>query len=51
MLRHLGMTDEAIRLRSAVEAVVNEDKIQTVDVGGDHKTSDFMAALEKRLLA
>ena len=51
MMRHLGMTDEAIRLRSAVEAVVNEDKIFTEDIGGHHKTSDFMAALEKRLIA
>jgi len=51
MMRHLGMHDEAIRLRSAVEAVVNEDKIHTVDIGGTHKTSDFMNALEARLLA
>jgi len=51
MLRHLGLTEEAARLRSATEAVVNEDKIHTQDIGGNHKTSDFMTALEKRLLA
>lgn len=51
MLRHLGLNDEGARLRGAVEAVVNEDRILTEDVGGTHKTSDFMIALEKRLLA
>ena len=51
MLRHLGLNDEGARLRAAVEAVVNEDKILTEDVGGTHKTSDFMIALEKRLHA
>jgi len=50
MLRHLGLRDEAIRLRSAVEAVINEDRIHTDDIGGTHKTSDFMIALEKRLV-
>lgn len=50
MLRHLGLNDEAARLRDAVEAVINEDKIHTYDVGGNHKTSDFMKALEKRIL-
>jgi len=50
MLRHLGLIDEAAKLRAAVEAVVDEDKVLTTDVGGDAKTSDFMNALEKRLL-
>jgi len=50
MLRHLGLCDEAIRLRTAVEAVINEDKIHTDDIGGNHKTSDFMHALEKRIV-
>jgi len=49
MLRHLGMKEEAIRLRDAVEAVINDDRIHTADIGGTHKTSDFMNALEKRL--
>lgn len=51
MMRHLGMTEEAAKLRSAVEAVVNEDKVMTTDIGGNAKTSDFMVALEKRLKA
>jgi len=51
MLRHLGMTDEAAKLRNAVEAVINEDKVMTIDIGGSAKTSDFMSALEKRLRA
>ena len=51
MMRHLGMTEEAAKLRSAVEAVVNEDKVMTADIGGNAKTSDFMVALEKRLKA
>ena len=50
-MRHLGMTEEAQKLRTAVEAVVNEDKVMTADIGGSAKTSDFMAALEKRLRA
>lgn len=50
MLRHLGLTEEAQRLRDAVVDVVNVDGIRTSDVGGPHKTSDFMAALEKRLV-
>lgn len=50
MLRHLGLTEEAQRLRDAVVDVVNVDGIRTSDVGGSHKTSDFMTALEKRLV-
>jgi len=50
MLRHLGLTEEAQRLRDAVVDVVNVDGIRTSDVGGSHKTSDFMSALEKRLV-
>jgi len=51
MMRHLGMMDEAAKLRNAVEAVINEDKVMTADIGGQAKTSDFMSALEKRLRA
>lgn len=51
MMRHLGMMDEAAKLRNAVEAVINEDKVMTADIGGSAKTSDFMSALEKRLRA
>ena len=50
MLRHLGLTDDAQRLRDAVVDVVNVDGIRTTDIGGNHKTSDFMAALEKRIV-
>ena len=50
MLRHLGLNEEAARLRECVEAVINEDRIHTVDIGGSYKTSDFMNALEKRIL-
>lgn len=50
MLRHLGLLEDAQRLRDAVVTVVNEDQIRTVDVGGTAKTSDFMIALEKRLM-
>lgn len=51
MLHHLGESDAAHRVRSAVEGVLGEGKIITGDLGGSATTSEYTAAIVSRLTA
>ena len=48
MLDHVGRNDLALRLRAAINAVLNEDNIRTRDLGGTASTQDFAQALIRR---
>ena len=49
MLDHVGQTDTATRIRTALDTVVREGVARTVDMGGDSSTAQFTAALVKAL--
>ena len=49
MLDHVGRGDLAGRLRTAIDAVLNEDKVRTRDLGGAASTQDFAQAVVRRL--
>ncbi|KAF8621642.1 hypothetical protein AX15_007660 [Amanita polypyramis BW_CC] len=49
MLRHLGLDAVANNIASAVFDVINEGKVKTYDMGGSATTSDFTAAIIKKL--
>jgi isocitrate dehydrogenase (NAD+) len=49
MLRHLGFTDGADRLSSAVRAVLEEGKTRTPDLGGSASTHTYTGAILERL--
>ncbi|KZS98054.1 hypothetical protein SISNIDRAFT_449683 [Sistotremastrum niveocremeum HHB9708] len=49
MLRHLGLDNLADPIASSVLDVINEGKVRTADIGGSSSTSDFTAAVIKRL--
>jgi len=49
MLDHAKLTDLAARLRRAIEATLNEDKIRTGDLGGSATTEQFAKALAARI--
>jgi len=49
MLDHVGKQDLAVRLRSAIDRTVNQDKIRTGDLGGTASTHAFAEAVAKRL--
>ena len=49
LLDHVKMTDKAARLRDAISATVNIDKVRTGDVGGTASTAAFTKALVRRL--
>lgn len=51
MLRHMGEMHAANRLRSAYEAVLSEGRAEelTLDLGGRASTTDFAAAIVRRL--
>lgn len=49
MLDHCRMTDEATRLRQAIDATLNIDKVRTGDLGGTAKTAEFTKALVSRI--
>ncbi len=51
MLRHLGETDAAVAIESAVRAVIAEGTTVTYDLGGRAGTSEFGAAVAARLRA
>jgi isocitrate dehydrogenase (NAD+) len=51
MLRHLGETDAAEAVESAVRAVIAEGTAVTYDLGGSAGTSEFGAAVVARLRA
>jgi isocitrate dehydrogenase (NAD+) len=49
MLDHCKLTDQATRLRTAIEQTLNVDQVRTRDLGGTASTSSFTAALVKRV--
>ena len=49
LLDHVKMPDKAKRLREAIGATVNIDKVRTGDVGGTADTAAFTRALVSRI--
>ncbi len=49
MLDHCGRPELALRLREAISAVLNVDKIRTGDLGGTARTAEFTGALVRRI--
>jgi isocitrate dehydrogenase (NAD+) len=49
MLDHVGLTDQARRLRHAIDTVLNRDNIRTGDLGGTASTGDFAKAIVQRV--
>jgi len=49
MLKHLGEMDAASRVMQAVEAVLEEGKYLTCDLGGTAKASEMAAAIAEKL--
>ena len=49
MLDHVGLTEQAARLRGATDAALNQDKVRTRDLGGVAGTREFAAAVTKRI--
>ena len=49
MLEHVNLHDQANRLKTAITNVLQKDKILTVDLGGQASTSEYTAAIIKRL--
>ena len=49
MLDHMGQHTLATRLRSAMDATLNQDKIRTGDLGGKASTDEFTGALIRRI--
>jgi isocitrate dehydrogenase (NAD+) len=51
MLDHVGHGDLAVRLRNAIDGVLNGDKVRTGDLGGSASTKDFASAVVRRIEA
>ena len=49
LLEHCKLTDLAARLRLAIDAVMNLDKVRTGDLGGTSTTAQFTQALTTRI--
>ncbi|WP_029919547.1 isocitrate/isopropylmalate dehydrogenase family protein [Nevskia soli] len=49
MLDHVKLTDKATRLRKAIDATLNIDKVRTGDLGGTANTTAFTQALVSRI--
>ena len=49
MLDHVKLTDKATRLRQALDATLNIDKVRTGDLGGKANTAEFTKALVSRI--
>ena len=49
MLDHVGRTDLGTRLRKAIDATLNVDKVPTGDLGGSANTATFTKALVSRI--
>ncbi|ABE36563.1 isocitrate/isopropylmalate dehydrogenase family protein [Paraburkholderia xenovorans LB400] len=49
MLDHVGLDEDAKRLRRAIADTLNEDKVRTPDLGGQATTRTFTDALIERL--
>ena len=51
MLQHIGETPMADRIMKALDIVLTEDKVRTRDLGGTASTTEFAAAICRRLAA
>jgi len=51
MLDHVGRVDLGNRLRRAINATLNEDKVRTGDLGGSATTLEFASAVVERIKA
>jgi len=49
MLDHVKLGDKATRLRAAIDAVLNIDKVRTGDLGGKNNTKEYTEALVARI--
>jgi isocitrate dehydrogenase (NAD+) len=49
MLDHVGMKDKGDRLRQAIDATLNIDKVRTGDLGGSASSTQFTKALVARI--
>jgi isocitrate dehydrogenase (NAD+) len=49
MLEHVGLADQAQRLRAAIDATLNIDQVRTGDLKGSASTREFAAAVCRRL--
>jgi isocitrate dehydrogenase (NAD+) len=49
MLRHLGETDAAVRVKAALDRVLEAGEVRTRDLGGTASTTDFTLALCRAL--
>lgn len=49
MLDHVGLSDQASRLRQAIDATLNIDHVRTGDLGGNASTAQFADAVVKRI--
>ena len=49
MLEHLGLNDEAIKVKMAVNKVLDEQKVRTRDLGGFASTTQFTQAVVNHL--
>jgi isocitrate dehydrogenase (NAD+) len=49
MLDHVGKTQDADRMRDAINRALNEDKIRTGDLGGKATTKEYTQAILRRL--
>jgi isocitrate dehydrogenase (NAD+) len=49
MLDHVGLTEQAARLRGAMDGALNQDKVRTRDLGGAAGTREFAAAVIRRI--
>jgi isocitrate dehydrogenase (NAD+) len=45
MLEHLGLADEAFKLKAAVNKVLEDQKVRTRDLGGFATTTQFTQAV------
>jgi isocitrate dehydrogenase (NAD+) len=50
MLDHVKLTDSAARLRTAIDATLNIDKVRTGDLGGSANSAAFTKALVSRIV-
>ena len=49
MLDHVRRTDLATRLRAAIDATLNVDKVRTRDLGGTASTAELACSLVSRV--
>ena len=49
MLDHVGLSDKATRMRTAIDKVLREDNIRTGDLGGKANTREFSGAIVRQL--